>query len=191
MRRITTVVLAATIAAGTAAIASTTESYYDKSYNLGGIRSFSFEEQERVSTDPLANNSLWGGLIRDALQGNLRAHGFEPVSDGRADVILSFSVQVAERYDIRYYDYGFPSYWGPWSGNWFWGWGPGYGDVMAYPYLESTVIVDMVDARTNRLVWRGFNKDRLDLDDVNEELPDAANDVLRRFYKDMRLGEDS
>jgi hypothetical protein len=113
------------------------------------------------------------------------------VGQGQADVVLSFSVELEERYDIRFYDYGFPSYWGPWGGNWLWGWGRGYGDLWAYPYLESTLIVDIVDAETNRLVWRGFNKDTLDLDDADEELPDAANDVLRRFYQDVHLGEDS
>lgn len=194
MRRVTTLVLAAMVLASTAAIASSTESYFDRSYNFGSIRSFAFQPQERISTDPLANNSIWGNLIRGALGGNLRTHGFEQKSDGVADVKVTFSFELTERYDTRFVDYGLPYSWGPWGMGSYWGgsWGgwPGGGyDVYTIPYLESRLIVDMVDAKTNQLIWRGFNTDELQLNDVEKDLPDAAFDVLKRFYKDTHLGE--
>ena len=71
------------------------------------------------------------------------------------------------------------------------GWGGWYGggfNVYTVPYLESRLIVDMVDAKTNQLIWRGFNTDELQLDDVNKDLPDAAADVVKRFFKDTRIG---
>ena len=106
---------------------------------------------------------------------------------------LTFSVELTERYDTRFVDYGLPYSWGPWGAGSYWGgsWGgwPGGGfDVYTVPYLESRLIVDMVDAKTNQLVWRGFNTDELQLDDVEKDLPDAARDVLKRFYKDARIG---
>jgi len=33
------------------------------------------------------------------------------------------------------------------------GWGP---NVAVTPYVEGTIIIDMVDAKTNRLVWRAI-----------------------------------
>ena len=190
MRRVTTLVLAAIVLASTAAIASTTESYFDRSYNFGNIRSFELQPQAKFSTDPLANNSIWGNLISGTLGGILRTHGFAQKSEG-ADVKLTFSFEITERYDTRFVDYGFPYSWGPWGPGSYWGggwggWG-GYG-VYTVPYLESTLIVDMVDAKTNQLIWRGFNTDELQLNDVEKDLPDAASDVLKRFYKDTRRG---
>jgi hypothetical protein len=195
MRRVTTLVLAATVLVSTAAIASTTESYFDRSYNFSNIRSFVVQQQEQISTDKLANNSIWGKLIRETLEGNLRTHGIAQQSDGPADIKVTFSVEVTERLETRFVDYGFPGSGGPYGygmGPYYGGgWGGWYGggvDVYTIPYLESRLIVDMVDAKTNQLIWRGFNTDELQLDDVNKDLPDAASDVLKRFYKDARIG---
>jgi hypothetical protein len=193
MRCVTTLVFAATVLVGTAAMASTTESYFDKSYNFGNIRSFAIQQQPRISTDQLANNSIWGSLIRETLGGNLRTHGLAQQNEGPADIKVTFSVELTERYDTRFVDYGFPGSWGPWGlgpyygGGWG-GWRGGGFDVYTIPYLESRLIVDMVDAKTNQLVWRGFNTDELQLDDVQKDLPDAVGDVLKRFYKDARIG---
>jgi hypothetical protein len=192
MRRVTTLVLAATVLVGTTAIASSTDSYYDRSYNFGNIRSFAVQPQQRISTDPLANNSIWGNLIRETLEGNLRTHGIAQQSEGPADIKVTFSVELTERYDTRFVDYGLPGSWGPWGygpyygGGWA-GWHGGY-DVYTIPYLESKLVVDMVDAKTNQLVWRGFNTDEIQLDDVQKDLPDAVGDVLKRFYKETRIG---
>jgi len=192
MRRVTTLVLAAIVLASTAAIASSTESYFDRSYNFGNIRSFAVQPQQQISTDPLANNSIWGKLIRETLEGNLRTHGIAQQREGPADIKVSFSVELTERYDTRFVDYGLPYSWGPWGPGAYWGggyggWRGGY-EVYAIPYLESRLIVDMVDTKTNQLVWRGFNTDELQLNDVNKDLPDAVEDVLKRFYKDARIG---
>ena len=113
MRRVTTLVLAATVLVSTAAIASTTESYFDRSYNFSNIRSFVVQQQQQISTDKLANNSIWGKLIRETLEGNLRTHGIAQQSDGPADIKVTFSVELTERYDTRFVDYGFPGAWGP------------------------------------------------------------------------------
>jgi hypothetical protein len=46
----------------------------------------------------------------------------------------------------------------------------------------------MVDGKTNQLAWRGFNIDDIQLNDVDKDLADAANDVLKKFYKDAHIG---
>jgi hypothetical protein len=47
--------------------------------------------------------------------------------------------------------------------------------VWAIPYTETTVIVDVIDAHTNLLVWRGYDTDTLNLDNV-----------LSSFYHDAK-----
>jgi len=66
-----------------------------------------------------------------------------------------------------------------------WGWPRGY-DVWAVPYTESTVIVDMIDAHTNQLVWRGYDNDTLNTKNPDKTLSKAVDNVLARFYHDVR-----
>ena len=56
--------------------------------------------------------------------------------------------------------------------------------MWAVPYTQSTVIVDVIDARTNQLVWRGNDVDTLNMDHPEKTLSKAVDNVLDRFYKD-------
>jgi hypothetical protein len=197
MYPIAPLMLVATVFAGIAATSvpviaadpSTTESYYDKHYDFSHLRTFDFKVQRRISRDPIADNRIWADLIRTAAQTNLQTHGFRHTPGEGADVLVAFYVGLTERYDVHVMDYGFPGYWGPWRYGWYWGW-PGNVDVWTIPYTDSTLIVDVIDAKSNQLVWRGFNTDMLDLDDVEEDFDDAVGDVLKRFYKDIKLGQE-
>ena len=59
-------------------------------------------------------------------------------------------------------------------------------DVWAIPYTRSTVIVDVIDARTNQLVWRGYDTDTLNADKPDKTLTKAVDNVLERLYHDMK-----
>ena len=63
------------------------------------------------------------------------------------------------------------------------GWPRGY-DTWAVPYTESTVIVDVIDARTNQLVWRGYDTDTLNTGNPDKTLSKAVDNVLARFSHD-------
>ena len=54
------------------------------------------------------------------------------------------------------------------------------------PYTESTLIVDVIDARTNQLVWRGYDSDTLNMKDPDKTLNKAVDSVLARFYHDAK-----
>ena len=183
--RITPLLMAAAIAATTTLFA-TTQSYYDKGYNFTTLKTFDFKEQRRISRDPIADNRIWGDQIRSAIRAHLQAHGFEFKSTDRADFLLAFYVGLKERYDVRVMDYGFPGFWGPRRFGWRWGWPDGF-DVWRIPYTDSTLIIDIIDAQTNQLVWRGFNTDIINLKNPEEDFKDAVDDVLKRFYKDAKV----
>ena len=58
--------------------------------------------------------------------------------------------------------------------------------MWAVPYTESTVIVDVIDARTNQLVWRGYDTNTLNIGEPEKTLTKAVDSVLSRFYHDAR-----
>src|SRR5678815_4341582 len=75
------------------------------------------------------------------------------------DFFVAFYVGLADRYDMQYLDYGMPVFHRGFRTGW-WGWPRGY-DAWAVPYTQSTVIIDVIDAHSNQLVWRGHDVDTL------------------------------
>jgi hypothetical protein len=58
--------------------------------------------------------------------------------------------------------------------------------VWAIPYTETTVIVDVIDAHTSQLVWRGYDTDTLNVGNADKTLTKAMDNALSRFYHDVK-----
>jgi len=173
----------AILASGASAFASA-HSDYTKSFPLQTLKTFQFKDQRRISRDPLANNDIWANDVSDAIRRDLTEHGMVEVTSGVPDFYVAFYVGLQDRYDTRYLDYGMPVFHRGFRGSW-WGWPRGY-DVWAVPYTQSTVIVDVIDAHTNQLVWRGHDIDTLNIDHPDKTLSKAVDKVLARFYHDAK-----
>src|SRR5262245_60492950 len=156
---------------------------YTKSFPLQTLKTFEFKPQHRISRDPLANNDIWANDVRAAIREDLSSHGLVEVTNGHPDFMVAFYVGLQDRYDIDAVGYGFPVHHGFRSG--WWGWPRGY-DAWAVPYTESTLIVDVIDAHTNQLVWRGYDTDTLNAGKADKMLTKAVDNVLSRFYKDVK-----
>ena len=156
---------------------------YTKSFPLQTLKTFEFKPQHRISRDPLANNDIWANDVRRAIREDLASHGMVEVTSGRPDFMVAFYVGLKERYDIDSVGYGFPVHRGFRSG--WWGWPRDY-DAWAVPYTESTLIVDVIDAHTNQLVWRGYDTDTLNAGKADKMLTKAVDNVLSRFYHDAK-----
>jgi hypothetical protein len=171
--------------AGSGSAFAAAHSDYAKSFPLQTLKTFAFKDQRRISRDPLADNAIWAGDIRDTIRRDLVDHGLTEATTGQPDFYVAFYVGMKDRYDMDYIDYGMPVFrrglhaWG--------GWPRGY-DVWAVPSTESTLIVDVIDARTNQLVWRGYDADSLNVGNPDKTLTKAADTVLARFYHDRKHG---
>ena len=111
----------------------------------------------------------------------LVAHGMTEAIDANPDFYVAFYVGLKDRYDVGSVGYGWPVI----HRHGWYGWPAGY-DAWAVPYTESTLIVDVIDARTNQLVWRGYDSDTLNLKDPDKTLGKAVDSVLARFYHDAK-----
>jgi hypothetical protein len=93
----------------------------------------------------------------DAVASQLQGRGMTR-DDEHPDVYVVTRRTVKEQtiYYPYAWDYGYPYGWG-WSG-WTWGWG--YGAYGAYPVeiLRGTLIVDIEDAATGAVLWRGVGE---------------------------------
>ena len=183
MLKITPFAVALVILAGSGSALAATHSDFTKSYQLQALKTFEFKPQNRVSRDPLANNDIWANDVRQAIRTDMTEHGLTELTNGQPDFYVAFYVGLKDRYDIDSIDYGLPFHRG-FRGAW-WGWPRGY-DVWAVPYTESTIIVDVIDAHTNQLVWRGYDTDTLNVNNPDKTLTRAVDKVVSRFSHDAK-----
>ena len=181
--RLKTLGLALAVLAGSSSAFAASHSDYTKSFPLQTLKTFDFKQQHRISRDPLANNEIWASDVRDAILSDLNSHGLVEATKGNPDFYVAFYVGLQDRYDIDSVGYGLPFHRGFHTG--WWGWPRGY-DVWAVPYTETTVIVDVIDAHTNQLVWRGYDTDTLNMGNADKTLTKAVDSVLSRFYHDAK-----
>jgi Domain of unknown function (DUF4136) len=133
----------------------------------------------------LANNDIWANDVRQAIRSDLTDHGIAQARNGNPDFYVAFYVGLKDRYDLNYMGYGLPVFHRGFRTGW-WGWPRAY-DVWAVPFTESTVIVDVIDAHTNQLVWRGYATGTLNTKHPDKTLTTAVDNVLSRFYHDAKV----
>ena len=113
---------------------------YDRSARFGEYHTFAWKAGTAEPTG-LADNSLVQDRVQGAVSRELVNKGLRE-NDRKPDVYLSYIFSAQERSDVE------PGWWG-WHRGWY-----SPGDV--YRYTEGTLRVDMVDAKTNQLVWRAY-----------------------------------
>jgi len=101
-------------------------------------------DKERVPVGPFLD-----GRIRAALDRELPLRGLVKAEGADSDLLVGYYLVLRDRVD-----------WGFVSTYWGWGW-VGVSPV-PYSYTEGSLIVDLVDAKSRRLVWRGWATDALD-----------------------------
>ena len=127
------------------AFASDVHVDYDHSANFSKYRTFMVLENAKTE------NSLMDDRIANFVRNQLMAKGLKPVPDD-ADLNVRAKTSTVQRQILNtYYD----GAWGPgWSWGWGWG-GPGWGTTYVDTYLEATTVVDLIDATSEKMVWRG------------------------------------
>ena len=159
------------------------KSDYDKEYDFGKLKTFDFKAQARPVKDPHGPNALWKRRIHGELLKDLTSDGFQRTASGDPDFLVAYYMGTKEKFDVRYVGYGFPRWgWHRWSWS---GWGPDF-DVWKIPYTQSTLVVDIIDARTNMLVWRGYDTDNINLDKADKTIGKATDTLVKRFLKETR-----
>lgn len=84
-------------------------------------------------------------------------------ADQNPDLLVTYHFSTQEVMDLETYGYGFAPGWGGWGWGWGgwggWGWGgwggPGYTQTQAIPRLMGYLFLDIIDAHTKKIVWRG------------------------------------
>lgn len=126
-----------------------------------------------AADDPMVDNSITNRALRDDLRQALVARGYVPGGE-QADFSVAYYAAAKKALDVSTVDFGYP--YRPW---WF-----GNREQQEVRQVnQGTVVIDVIDRRTNRLVWRGTGRTEVSDDQsrYTAQLERAVNTVIQKL----------
>jgi hypothetical protein len=162
--------VALTLVLAAPSFAQDVKSDYDHSANFSQYKTFSWEKVQ--TKDPLMVDR-----IKEAVNSALAGKGWTLVpSGGDVEVFAIETTQDQQTLDTFYNGFG---------GGRRWGFGGGFGDATTTveTYKVGTLVVDLFDASTEKLIWRSSSSDTLsDKADKNtKNLDKGVNKMFQHF----------
>jgi hypothetical protein len=151
------------------AFAQQVKTDFDHQANFSQYKTYSWQEVKPP-------NSLWDSRIKSAVDAQLAAKGWTQVDSGGDVAIVAISTTHTERTLQTFYD--------GMGGGWRWRGFGGMGEATTseQDYKEGTLLVDLYDAKTKQLIWRGSAEDTVSNNaDKNEKNLDKG--VAKMFKK--------
>lgn len=177
---------------------------YDEQASFDGYQTFSWIPAKNTQDvpGPYRDDGLLDKRIKRAVTNALAYQGYTEQPDGTPDFYVVYRVGLEDvYYDSGYgYGFGYPYGYGFGYGGYgfrrsFFGHGGygypygGYGGYGGYgtTYTEGTLVIDIIDAGTNELVWRGAAVSALgdatyDAKDINKAVEKILEEFPPRLY---------
>jgi hypothetical protein len=140
---------------------------YDHGANFAKYKSYAWiESKNRVASD------LTHKRIIEAIEQQLTAKGVQK-TDSNPDLLVVYNAGLKEEVSVQGYSYGYAPY----------RWGGGTVHVNKVVELRATLVVDLVDAQQQQLVWRGIATDTVsDNPEKNiKKINKAAEKMFKKF----------
>ena len=173
--RLAVVILAALALAG-CAIRMNVSSHVERGVDFTQYRTFDWGPADALPTgDPrLDNNPFFHDYLQGAFEKKLAARGFERSASGTTpDLLIHYHAAINERFEVV--EVGLER-----------------GDCcdgclpQVINYEQGTLVVDIVDARSNKVIWRGWAQDSVegvidDQDRMERQIDEAVTRMLEQF----------
>jgi len=169
-RQVSLFVLGVALLGGSSVTNAQVNTDYDHSANFASYKTYSWLKVQ-------AGDSLWDDRLQQDVDAQLAAKGWVKVASGGNAMVSAFrSTQEQKTLDTFYNGFG---------GGWRW---RGFGGTgLSTTTTEITkvgnVVVDIFDAQTQKLLWRGKDSDDLssNADKNVEKLRKDINNMFKRF----------
>lgn len=128
---------------------------------------------------------IYDTRLRRAVEDTLTTKGMR--AEQPADFYVNYTVVTEERVSINTYNtyggfgpgWGYTAY-GPYCCG---PWGIGSTQANVYYYTQGTLIIDIVDARSNKLVWRGTADSRLPQSGTPEKRTQELRATIAKMFE--------
>jgi hypothetical protein len=139
-------------------------SYIERGVDFAQFRTYNWGPPDTVSTgDPrLDNNPFFHERVYAAVEKELAARRFEKITTGTPDLLVHFHPSMNQRVEASALDQGYAYC----SAD----------DCRPSVYEAGTLVLDFVDPRTNKVVWRGWAEGSMDGVVENQDVMDAKLD---------------
>jgi len=179
---------------GLSGCASLVSTQVDKEANFNQYKTFTWLEPEvKVGTNPLYKSNLIDRNIRQAVEQGFAQRGIMRTTQ-QPDLLVQYHTYTEKkRQSYSNFNYGpfFPyGGWGyPFGLGWgrFYGWGFPYGGWgngynRSYTFTEGTLVLDVLDARTRELLWRGSIQGEVDnVKQLQRRAEKAAQAIMKKY----------
>lgn len=183
MRRLLAASMAFVTLTGAGCAASmSVSSHVDRDLDFSQYRTYTWGPADalpagdsRLDANPVFADNVHGAVNRELAMRGLTM----VVSSGTPDLLIHYHATVANRIDVNQVDRGY-----------------GYCQTTDCPpdvieYEAGTIVIDLIDARTKRLIWRGWAQSRLEafLEDperMSETVQRAVATMMRRLPSDLK-----
>ncbi len=155
------------------------ESDFDPEVDFSQYGTFAWLPRTPDANSPIKSDSLLYNRIERAVNNNLAAKGMR-LAESEADASLLVTEHIGIEQKLRVnttnYGYGYGS-WGYYGG--------GYQQTQVDQYEEGTLMIDLIDAKTKQLVWRGTAQSRLQNlktpEERNKRIREAVDAILEKY----------
>lgn len=117
-------------------------------------RTFAWHEPSRQLAPDAYVSELVIERIRQAVTDQLQLKGMQTAAAETAELHVRTHLVVEEKFDVQTWDTGYGYHHYPWGLR-------GNTETVVTRYRQGTLIIDLVDAQSKRLVWRGTAESRI------------------------------
>ena len=151
---------------------------YDKEANFASLKTYDWLAVPTTAVGSVKaaveRNTLLDKRVKTSVGEQLAAKGYSQNSDN-PDVVVTYHVGVDDKVNVTDWGYGYAGY-----GRYYGGWGPG-GGVDVYQYKEGTLLIDIIDAKSKQLIWRGAGTGTVDPDAPTEKREQRLNNAIAKI----------
>ena len=146
---------------------------YDSKIDFSRYQSFRWLGNDAVESAETGPGPLFAQRVRQYTETELSNKGVRIVTDAAPDMLIAFHAGTEDVDAINTEQQGYA--YGRWA----------YTDVSVQDYTEGTLILDLIDAGSNELVWRGWATATVDpnasQDSRNKKLQEAVKRILENY----------
>jgi len=146
--------------------------FNDQDYDFSALRNYAWRTHPEMEQEP-AQGVIAGEIVMSEGNQILMGRGYLPVEDS-PDFYITFFVKGEQRVEATMlatsWDYGPRTAWS------------GYNETIYRNFISGTLVIDIVEAETDNLVWRALYQDKVTNWKTRDKIiTKAVQNALKKF----------
>jgi hypothetical protein len=146
---------------------------FDQQVNFADLKTFDW----MPVPEKAGINSLVVQRVKNAVNAELKAKGLMMTSNN-PDFLIAQHLGKKDKVQVTDWGYDYGPHGGYWGGYW-----GAAGGVSSYNYEEGSLILDFVDAKSKKMIWRGAAKAEVQNADTPEKSEKLINEAVKEILK--------